>query len=335
MPKVDTVVIGASAGGVEAMSRLVALLPKDFPATVLVVVHFPQSSSSVLPAILSRNGPLPAYHAEEGMEPLPGHIYCAPPGRHLLLRNDRLALVNGPKENGNRPAIDPLFRTVAHARHNRVVSVLLSGLLDDGTMGSWSVQRQGGYVICQDPEDALFGDMPRHAVEAGACNEILPLEAIGAALSRLVGRTVPEFPREREMPDPTEMSLGELARLEERGQPSPFVCPECNGTLFELAEEGVPHYRCRVGHSYLSESLAANKEGALEAALWTALRSIEEHQDLLRTMYDRAIARDHALTARGYRAKLEETAHRLELLRSVLGLGHAPADGSASVNPIA
>lgn len=307
------------------MSRLVALLPAGLPAAILVVVHFPESSTSVLPAILERNGPLPAHHAEDGMVPEPGHVYCAPPGRHLLLRDGHMSLVNGPKENGNRPAIDPLFRTAAHARRNRLVSVLLSGLLDDGTMGTWAVRHRGGHTICQDPEDALFGDMPRHAIESGACTQVLRLEEIGPALARLAGTEVPELPLEDEMPDPTEMSLGALARLEERGRPSAFVCPECQGTLFELTEEGVPHYRCRVGHSYLSESLAANQESVLEAALWTALRAIEEHQDLLQTMHDRAEKRGFEVTTKGYRAKLEESAHRLELLRHVLGLGHAPS----------
>ena len=332
MPRIDTIVIGASAGGVEALSRLVALLPKDLPATVLVVVHFPERSTSVLPNILSRNGPLPALHAEDGLAPLPGTIYCAPPGRHLLLRDDRICLVNGPKENGNRPAIDPLFRSAAHARRNRVVSVLLSGLLDDGTMGSWAVRRQGGVTICQSPDDALFGDMPRHAIEAGSATYVLPLAEIGSALARLAGTEVSDLPGEKAMLDPTEMSLQQLADFEKRGRPSHFVCPECTGTLFEFAEEGVMHYRCRVGHSYLPDSLAANQEGVLEAALWTALRAIKEHNDLVQTMLHRAEAKGFEITAKAYRSKLEEGAHRMRLLGHVLGLGHSnPSPGEASI----
>ena len=333
MRRVDTVVVGASAGGVEALTRLVSLLPAGFPAAVLVVVHFPERSTSVLPAILARNGPLPAVAAEDGLEIVPGTIYCAPPGRHLLVRDGHMNLVNGPKENGNRPAIDPLFRTAAHGRRNRVVGVLLSGLLDDGTMGLWSVCRQGGTTICQDPDDALFGDMPRHAIEAGAATHVLSLESIGPMLVELAGRDVSELTPEDEMTDPTEMTLSELAQLERRGQPSAYVCPECQGTLFEFAEEGVMHYRCRVGHSYLPDSLSANQEGALEAALWTALRALKEHNDLLRTMLDRAVAKGFETSARGYRAKLEEGAHRMDLLRHVLGLGHVPADETAAVNP--
>lgn len=328
MPKIDTIVVGASAGGVEAITRLVGMLPADFPAAVLVVVHFPERGTSALPQILARNGNLPAVPAEDGLAIELGTIYCAPPGRHLLVRDGHMSLVNGPKENGNRPAIDPLFRTAAHARRNRVVSVLLSGLLDDGTMGTWSVLRQGGVTICQDPGDALFGDMPRHAIEEGCATHVLALEKIGPALVELAGQEIPELPSDDDMPDPTEMSLQELAQLETRGQPSPFVCPECSGTLFELAEEGVPHYRCRVGHSYLPASLAANQEGALEAALWTALRALEEHSDLMQKMLSRAETRGFETTAKGYRHKLEEGAHRMDLLRHVLGLGHRNPVGS-------
>lgn len=327
MPKIDTVVIGGSAGAVEALSRLVALLPADFPATVFVVVHFPESGMSVLPDILQRNGKLPAKHAEDDEVPQLGQIYVAPPGRHLLLHGDCMSVSVGPKENGVRPSVDPLFRTAAHSRRNRVVGVLLSGLLDDGTMGMWSVRRMAGTTIAQDPEDALFGDMPRNAIQYGAADRILPLESIAAVLVDLVGREIPDL-REDGFLEPVEMNLSELSDLESRGNPSAFTCPECHGTLFEISEEGVPHYRCRVGHSYMSESLASYQEGNLEAALWTAMRAIEEHNDLLATMLQRSEKRGFKITAKSYRAKLEEGNFRLEILRQALGLprpGHGEA----------
>ena len=319
MPNIDTIVVGASAGGVEALSRLIGMLPEDLPAAIFVVLHFPESSTSVLPTILSRRGALPAAHAQDGERPEPGRIYCAPPGRHMLLHGDAIRLVAGPKENGNRPAIDPLFRTAAHSRGNRVLSVLLSGLLDDGTMGTWAVRRRGGGTFCQDPEEALFGDMARNAIEHGGVDHVLTLEALAREFVRLAGQPVPEC-EIIEMPDPTEMNLSELERLERRGQPSVFVCPECKGTLFEVTEENTPHYRCRVGHSYLAESLSSEQESVLEAALWTALRAIEEHNDLLQKMHRRSEERGFGVTARNYRAKIEEGAHRMELLRTVLGL---------------
>ena len=324
MPKIDTVVVGASAGGVEAISRFVALLPEGFPAAVLVVLHMAEGGTSVLPSILTRNGALPAHHAVHGEEIANGRVYCAPPGRHLLLHGGKISLVNGTKENGYRPAIDVLFRTAARSRRNRLVGVLLSGLLDDGTMGQWAVRRHGGTTLCQDPLDAMFGDMPRNAIEAGAADHVLALDALVPALVRMVGLDVPELPPD-ETTDPTELSLDDLNRLEHRGQPSTFVCPECQGTLFQLDEEGVTHYRCRVGHSYMPDSLSANQEGVLEAALWTAMRAIEEHNDLLGNLLERAEKRGFEITAKGYRTKLEAGSHRLDLLRSVLGLGHGPS----------
>lgn len=331
MPKIDTIVVGGSAGSVEALSRLVSLLPADLPAALIVVVHFPESSTSVLPDILSRNGSLPAKHAEDGELIVNGCIYVARPGHHLLVRGDCTAVVVGPKENGNRPAIDPLFRTAAQARGNRVVGVLLSGLLDDGTMGMWSIRRHGGRNVVQDPEEALFGDMPRSAIDHGAAERALPLEEIGSFLVDLAGQEVDEIPTDQGV-DPTEMNLSELSDLERRGRPSAFVCPECSGTLFELSEDGVPHYRCRVGHSYMAESLSASQEGQLEAALWTAVRAVEEHNDLLATMLQRAQARGFELTAKSYRAKLEEGNFRMEILRQALGLPR-PGQGEATARP--
>lgn len=325
MPTLDTIVIGASAGGVEALNRLVARLPEGLPAAVFVVLHFPETARSVLPDILSRHGALPAKHAEDGETPVPGHIYVAPPGKHMLLHGDTIRLVVGPKENRNRPAIDPLFRTAARSRCNRVVGVLLSGLLDDGTMGQWAVRRHGGVTLAQDPEEALFGDMPRNAIEHGGVDRILSLHDLADELARLVGQPVSECEPEL-MPDPTEMTLAELQGMENRGEPSVFVCPECKGTLFEITEEGVHHYRCRVGHSYLSDSLSSEQETVLEAALWTALRAIEEHNDLLMKMVKRSESRGFDSNARGYRAKLEEGAQRMDLLKTVLGLSRTGAE---------
>jgi two-component system chemotaxis response regulator CheB len=326
---IDTVVVGASAGGVEALSYLVSRLPADLPAALFVVLHFPESSVSVLPTILSRSGALPARHAEDGEVPEHGRIYVAPPGRHMLIHNGAIRLVVGPKENGNRPAIDPLFRTAARSNRNRVVGVLLSGLLDDGTLGQWAVKRHGGRTLCQDPAEAAFGDMPRNAIEYGAIHTVLPIEQLAEEIVRLAGQTV-ENQSGEEMPDPTEMTLNELHNLDVQGEPSIFVCPECKGTLFQLQEEGVTHYRCHVGHSYLSESLSAEQETELEAALWTALRALKEHNELLKRMARRAEGQGFEVTAQGYRRKMEEGAHQMELLRHVLGLARRELGASVA-----
>jgi two-component system chemotaxis response regulator CheB len=311
--------MGASAGGVEALSRLVALLPEELPAAILAVVHFPQSSTSVLPSILSSRGKMRATHAQDGEPTNLGHIYISPPGRHMLVDECGIKLVQGPKENGNRPAIDPLFRTAARSRGSRVASVLLSGLLDDGTLGTAAIRSANGIAICQDPSEATFGDMPRNAINNAGVDFVLPLAEIAKKLVELAGREV-DAPQETAATDPTGMSLDRLSRLEQCGHPSRFVCPECGGTLFELHEHGLIQFQCRIGHTYLPDSLAINQEEALEAALWTATRAIQENNDLLRRMLARAESHGYAITARHYRARLEEGVTRLDLLTRVLGL---------------
>src|SRR3954469_20525658 len=165
MPCRDLIVIGASAGGVEALSNLVSRLPPDLAAAVLIVLHVPQDRTSVLPRILNTAGSLPATHAKSGERAAYGHLYVAPPGRHLLVHDGTLRLSAGPKEGGHRPAIDPLFRTAARAAGTRVVGVVLSGALDDGTAGMVSIKQLGGVCIVQDPNEAICGDMPRHALQ--------------------------------------------------------------------------------------------------------------------------------------------------------------------------
>lgn len=317
--RIDTIVVGASAGGVEALSRLVASLPADLGAAVFVVIHFPEGAPSVLPEILGRKGVLPALHAEDGMVVVPNRIYVAPPGRHMLLKRTTIRVIDGPKENNNRPSIDPLFRTAARSCGHSVAGILLSGMLDDGTMGMASVKRYGGITIAQHPADAAFGDMPRNAIVQVGVDHVLTLDEIGPLLVRLAqespqGASVP-FVGEK---DPTEMNPQELAMLERRGGPSVFTCPECHGTLFELEEDGLSHYRCRVGHAYSIETLASEQRTMLEAALWTALRSIEENNNLVERLIQRAEGQGFEVSAEHYRVRLRDGQERAKLLRYVL-----------------
>lgn len=328
--RVDMIVVGGSAGGVEAVTQVVESLPSDLNAAVFIVIHFPEFSDSVLPAILNRRGRLKAVHAEDGMAVEPGHIYVARPGKHLLVRRSVVRLVEGPKENGNRPAIDPLFRTAARSCGPSVAGVLLSGMLDDGTMGMAAVKRFGGVTIAQDPEEATFSAMPRNAIERVGVQHVLPLDQIGPLLVQLTREGVSAAPFLRDEKDPTEMNPEELAMLEHRGRPSTFTCPECHGTLFELEEDGLLHYRCRVGHAYSFDTLATEQRTVLEAALWTALRSIEENNSLLVRLIERSEAGGFAVSSEHYRQRLKEGRERSSLLRHVLEgkpirrLGDAP-----------
>ena len=179
------IVIGASAGGIEALCELVAALPASLAAPILVVVHVPASHPSLLPRILSRRGNLPATHAEDGEAVLPGHIYIAPPDYHVLLEDRHIRLSHGPRENRCRPAVDPLFRSAALAYGHKAIGVVLSGMLDDGTSGLVTIKRHGGTALVQAPEQAKFSSMPRSAIEGDHPDYVLPIFEIAAFLVRL------------------------------------------------------------------------------------------------------------------------------------------------------
>ena len=308
----DLVVVGASAGGVEALRSLVAGLPADFPAAILVVLHIPSTGTSALPAILSRAGRLPARHAREGDLLEPGQILIAPPDRHLIVYDGAVALSRGPQENGHRPAIDVLFRSAARARGSRVIGVVLSGALDDGAAGAVAIVSRGGGCVVQDFDEALHDSMPRAAFAAVREGKIAPAADIPTVLTSLLDQTVDHEAAMADM-DPTAM------HDEERpGTPSGFACPDCHGALFEIVEGSLTRYRCRVGHAWSAESLAARKTVDLESALWMALRSLEEKAVLSRTLGGSAVDRGHDLTAERFEEAADEALRAAELVRDLI-----------------
>lgn len=340
------IVIAASAGGVEALSTLVAGLPPDFPAAVLVVVHFPAHATSMLPAILVRHGRLPALQPADGTALRPGVIYVAPPGQHMLVEGGRtVRLTRGPRENGHRPAADPLFRSAAVCCGSRVVGVVLSGNLDDGTAGLAAVARHGGVTVVQDPDDAMFSGMPRSAI-AGVeeVDHVVPLAALAGLLVELVG-SGPGGGSENGRPDDagdvegddlegdvTEASdhvEAEIADLDPAalqspdrpGVPSGFTCPECHGALWEIQEDNLVRYRCRVGHAYGAETLLAEQDESVEAALWAAFRALKERSAIARRMLDRMEERGSARSAESFRQQVEEAERRADVIRRVLRNG--------------
>ena len=320
MHRIQIIVIGASAGGVETLSSLIKWLPSDLPASIFVVIHFPENATSVLPQILSRLGGMRAENPTDGQSIEKGRIYVAPPGCHMLVKKGKIGVVQGPKENGHRPAIDPLFRSAARNYGPRVAAVILSGMLDDGVIGLTYVKAHGGLTMVQDPEEALFSDMPRHAIQEVDVDYIAPIPQIAEQLAEYAceewdGEEV-DLP-EHEM-DPTEMDVNELRNLESHGKASVYTCPECNGTLFELSENGMRYYRCRVGHSYTPETLEAHQSEELEAALWEALRALEENLALSRRLLEKAVQAHRNASSHYYSEKVKTGERRVELLRSVL-----------------
>jgi len=323
MPGHDIIVVGASAGGIEALSQLVHNLPADLPAAIFVTIHFPAHATSVLPRILTRAGMLSATHAQDQQEIQNGHIYVAPPDFHLLVKQGHVRLTRGPKENSHRPAIDPLFRTAAQAYGRRVIGVVLSGTLDDGTAGLMAVKQQGGVAVVQDPEDALYPGMPLSAIANVEVDHILPLEKLGDALVRLAHEPVVagEIPVSDTMAMESSMAqldLDALQQDERPGTPSGFGCPECGGALWEVQGDGLLRFRCRVGHALGAESLLAEQAEAVEAALWQALRALEESTALTRRMIERSRRFNHTLTAQRYEERLQESQQSVALLRQLL-----------------
>jgi two-component system, chemotaxis family, protein-glutamate methylesterase/glutaminase len=292
MTQRDIIVIGASAGGIQALTTLVAGLPRDFPASLVVVVHIPPYAISRLPEILSRSGPLPAAHARHGEAIEPGRIYIAPPDRHLLVRPGWIELSRGPRENHCRPAIDPLFRTAARVYGARVIGIILSGALYDGSMGLLAIKTRGGMAIVQDPQEAIVDSMPRRAIERVEAEHVLPVAEMAAALTDLIRQPViaQGGTSMENAIDPEERLEAVIAedfveqasdgRIEET---TIFTCPDCGGVLWQGAEgsEGsVLRFRCHVGHAFAPEVLLSQKSEELETALWSSLRLLKEKATL-------------------------------------------------------
>ena len=274
----DIIVIGASAGGVEALQQIVSGLPPDLPAALFVALHLPAGGVSHLPDILSRHGPLPALHAQDGHRIKHGFIYVAPPNQHLLLHDGRIQLGAGPKENRHRPAVNVLFRSAAWTYGPRVIGVVLSGALDDGTSGLWEIKQRGGKAIVQDPSEALFPDMPQHAKDNVSIDYVVPLRDIATLLTDLAGQPVI-------VPD-------EKARQSMKIQSSrtDLTCPECRGPISEFAQGPMKEYRCRVGHRYSPESFLAYHAETRERILWAAVVALEEGSDMASDLARRGVA---------------------------------------------
>jgi two-component system, chemotaxis family, protein-glutamate methylesterase/glutaminase len=325
----DIVVVGASAGGVQALRLVVQGLPRDFAASVLVVVHIPPTGDSILPALLTKAGALTATHARNGERLERRRVYVAPPDHHLLVQpHKRLAVSRrGPRENGFRPAIDPLFRTAARSHGPRVIGVVLTGALDDGTLGLAHIKENGGVAIVQDPIEAVFPSMPRSAIDHVDVDHVVPVAAMPALLARLVGeplegaRLMPG--RTDEAADVAEVERAGLRTRRYSGPPTNIICPECGGSLWELSDHGVVHDECHVGHSFIADSLLEGKSQELESAFCGALRILEESAELRRRMASRT--RNAPLPLQDlredHRHQAEEAEARAAVLRTLLGDG--------------
>jgi two-component system chemotaxis response regulator CheB len=332
----DVIAVGASAGGVESLRSLVAGLPPDFPAAVLVVLHLPRDAPSALHTILNRSGPLPAGVAVEGEHLRPGRVYVAPNDHHLLLLDGHLRLSRGPAENGHRPAIDPLFRSVARAAGPRGVGVVLSGSRDDGAAGLTSIVARGGTAVVQDPADALYPSMPAAALARTPTEHVAPAAKLGGLLAELTAMPLPDevrLPADGVLD--AEVAMSDLAPVttDRFAPPAGFGCPACGGGLFQIDDGPVPRYRCRVGHAWSPESLLDEQALALEGALWMALRALEEKSELSRRMAANGTHRRAGTGARFDTIAADADAAGATIRRLITRLGAGPERGADTAAP--
>jgi len=309
MPKRDILAIGASAGGVEALQTLVSSLPPDLPAALFVVLHLFPTSESFLPRILSRSGPLPAVHPQDGERIEMGKIYVAPPDHHLLVERDHIHLGKGPKEQHQRPCINVTFRSAAQAYEERVAGAVLTGQLDDGTAGLWEIKRRGGVAIVQHPEEAAFPSMPLSALRDVVVDHTLPLARIGPLLTRL-GTT-----------DGPSKKISDGGNNEMHRTVTDLTCPDCRGSLSEAEDGGLTEFRCRVGHVFSPRSLLAEQSASQERLLYSALVALEEGAVLL----DRLAYKLGPESREKLKEQAQEHSEQASVVRRVLDSRKSPA----------
>lgn len=320
------ILIGASAGGVNALTSITSALPADLPATVLIVMHI-GARQSLLPEILQKLCQLPVKHAEDGAPLLPGQVLIAPPDRHLTVEKHeglpRARLWHGPKENYTRPAIDPLFRSAAEAFDGHVIGAILTGYLDDGTAGLQAVKACGGYALVQDPDDAQVPDMPASAMSYVAVDRVLPLNEIGPLLTALAsqpaasdhGPHVPEWVVVENQSVQGKTGMDELERI---GAPSGYTCPECSGALWKVKDASPLRFRCHTGHSFSAHLLAQLQDRAVENALWSSLRALQEQAGIEQELRQQAADHRHAGAEKHHAERLHKLQEDIKTLHGLL-----------------
>jgi two-component system, chemotaxis family, protein-glutamate methylesterase/glutaminase len=319
----DIVVIGGSAGAIEGLQTIIRGLPPELSASIFIVIHSSPEAPGYLASIVSRECKLPVKQAVDQEAIVRGQVYVAKADHHLLLKNGKVRVVKGPRENGFRPAIDPLFRTAARYYGNRVVGVLLSGGLDDGTYGLMQIKGAGGFTIVQDPNEALNPSMPESAIDNVEVDQVLSAADIAAVLVDLVSTRLeePMTPPAEDLPDVAE-GLSDVLRAEFLSRsPSRFTCPECGGALWEIQSGNMLRYLCHVGHGFTSEALVTVHTDHVERALWSAIRLLEESAALYRRMGDEFREKGLKISSERFATKAVDREQHANILRNLLTNG--------------
>lgn len=311
------VVIGASAGGVEAIRTVVAGLPGDLDAAVFVTLHI-GAHKSELPWLLDRAGPLPASHPRDGEAIVSGRIYVAPPDHHMLVEAGVVTLTKGPRENWARPAIDPMFRSAARAYGPDVIGVILTGGLNDGTAGLFEVKALGGTAVVQDPTDAISPDMPQSALSNIEIDHVVPVAAIGELLSRLVADRTADRLKDGSHETPEAPQEQGMTAEFTQNRPVAVTCPDCGGALRQSELGTLSQFRCHIGHVYTAEVMLAAQFLALERFVEQALRSLSERAELCRQMSEKPPRADNPAERDRWVAAMEEALAQAEPLRELI-----------------
>ncbi len=318
------IVIGASAGGFEAFKTIVKNLPPDFNASIFIVWHMSPDIRGVLPTVLNKQNSIYTAHAYNEESIQPNRIYIAPPDHHLLIEEGRVRVTHGPKENRFRPAIDPLFRSAAYAYGNRVIGVILSGALDDGTAGLWRIKYSGGITIVQDPKDAEVPSMPQNALREVKVDYCVPVTDIAGLLVKLSNEKI----KENAMPLKDEKTKIEIEIAAEKnaldkgaldiGELSMFTCPECHGVLSKIMDGNISRFRCHTGHAFSADVLMAAVTEKVEESLYNAIRGIEESMLLLNHIGDHFAEANQPKLAALYFNKAKEAEKRATVIRKTI-----------------
>lgn len=320
----DIVVIGSSSGGISALQELARTLPAELPASVMIVQHLAPDHASQLPQILQRLTSLRVSHPQHGETLQRSCMYVAPPDQHMMLEGGKMLLTRGPKENRSRPSIDVLFRSAAYEYGPRVIGVVLTGTLHDGTAGLWSVKHLGGTAIVQDPHDAHEASMPESALRYVDADHVTAISDLSSLLVRIVA-TEPSSKLPGSLPAQAAIELG-VAKGDvslpvdvlQLGPPTVFTCPECHGTLMKIEEGKLIRFRCHTGHAYTLESLLGDLAKSVEENLWSALRVMDERLFALRELAGTYKSFDAPVAASATNEQVRALQKRIELIRKAL-----------------
>jgi len=339
MPSQDIIVVGGSAGGLESLTTVLSNLPSHLNASLFVVLHTSSQSSGGLPQVLERSCLLPVAFAVDSQPIERGRVYVAPPDHHLTLADGELAVARGPRENGFRPAVDPLFRSAAKCYGDRVVGVILSGAMDDGTFGLMAVKEAGGTAIVQHPYEAFVPSMPLSAIQNVEVDHVVRTAEISSLLVLAAQgelKTMERVGQRRNSRkgdvDPTKRDIDLSGTRPDSiaEPPSKFVCPDCGGSLWEVEEGGRSRYRCHTGHGYTPQTLLAAQNGNLEHALWSAVRVLSERAALHRQLAHRTAERGMPSSAEKYQERAQQEERHANIIREVLAVAPLATESAPS-----